>query len=245
MKNRTIAMTALLLVSVATCWAAIEVDKRAEAKKSLQGFQDFVCGWKGVGQLRRGSTRGSWRETGDWAWKFTKHAASLTFAVKDAKYFSAIQLESAGKGDYQLTGIDKNKKSHIFRGRANKSGYLVLTAVKPPQTPTVPARITLRTTAGGKRMVILFERRLGKSERFIRLAEVGYTRVGSGFGQGATYVECVVTGGKGTIPVTYKGKTYYVCCGGCRDLFNEDPAGILAEYAALKKKQKEEKQKKK
>jgi hypothetical protein len=26
------------------------------------------------------------------------------------------------------------------------------------------------------------------------------------------------------------GQTYYVCCTGCRDLFNEGPAKILAEF---------------
>ena len=34
-----------------------------------------------------------------------------------------------------------------------------------------------------------------------------------------------------TIAVSYKGKTYYVCCSGCRDLFNENPEAILAEAA--------------
>jgi YHS domain-containing protein len=31
--------------------------------------------------------------------------------------------------------------------------------------------------------------------------------------------------------VQYKGKTYYVCCTGCRDAFLDDPEGILEEYA--------------
>jgi len=32
------------------------------------------------------------------------------------------------------------------------------------------------------------------------------------------------------------GQTYYVCCGGCRDAFNENPAQIIKEYLAKKKK---------
>jgi YHS domain-containing protein len=32
-----------------------------------------------------------------------------------------------------------------------------------------------------------------------------------------------VTGGLGTIAVSYKGQTYYVCCGGCKDAFEADP----------------------
>ena len=47
--------------------------------------------------------------------------------------------------------------------------------------------------------------------------------------------ECVVTGGLGTIEVTHNGKTYYVCCTGCRDYFNENAEKVLAELAAKNK----------
>jgi YHS domain-containing protein len=30
------------------------------------------------------------------------------------------------------------------------------------------------------------------------------------------------------------GMTYYVCCTGCRDAFNENPSKIIAEYKARK-----------
>jgi len=39
----------------------------------------------------------------------------------------------------------------------------------------------------------------------------------------------------GTITVTHMGATYYVCCSGCRDAFNENPAKILAEYTKRKR----------
>jgi YHS domain-containing protein len=32
----------------------------------------------------------------------------------------------------------------------------------------------------------------------------------------------------------HEGKTYYVCCTGCRDYFNEDPAAVLEEYRERK-----------
>ena len=47
-------------------------------------------------------------------------------------------------------------------------------------------------------------------------------------------IECIVSGGKGTIPVSYNGKTYYVCCSGCRDAFKDDPEKFIKE--AEKKK---------
>ncbi|MCP4510175.1 MAG: YHS domain-containing protein, partial [Fuerstiella sp.] len=46
----------------------------------------------------------------------------------------------------------------------------------------------------------------------------------------------VVTGGLGTIAVSYKGKKYYVCCQGCVQAFNDDPETIIAEYNASLKK---------
>ena len=82
------------------------------------------------------------------------------------------------------------------------------------------------------------ERKSPNSDLFVRLAEVGYTRQGSGFGKGSTQRECVVTGGLGTIAVTHNGQTYYVCCTSCRDYFNESPEKVLAEYAARKEAEK-------
>ena len=45
-----------------------------------------------------------------------------------------------------------------------------------------------------------------------------------------------MTGGLGTIPVTYMGETFYVCCTGCRDAFNEDPAKFVKAYKEKKNK---------
>jgi YHS domain-containing protein len=55
---------------------------------------------------------------------------------------------------------------------------------------------------------------------------------------------CIVTEGRGTIAVSNKGKTYHVCCSGCRDLFNESPEAILAEAAERQKAKAKEKEKK-
>ena len=52
----------------------------------------------------------------------------------------------------------------------------------------------------------------------------------------AKKAECIVTGGAASIAVSFQGKTYYVCCSGCRDAFNEDPAKIIAAAAKAGKK---------
>ena len=50
--------------------------------------------------------------------------------------------------------------------------------------------------------------------------------------------ECIVSGGAGTMAVSYMGKTYYVCCSGCRSEFNESPAKYVKEYEEKKAKKK-------
>jgi YHS domain-containing protein len=59
---------------------------------------------------------------------------------------------------------------------------------------------------------------------------------GESFAGGKKKNECVVTGGAATIPVSYMGKTYFVCCSGCKEAFEENPKKIIEEYEKNKKK---------
>ena len=120
-----------------------------------------------------------------------------------------------------------------YSGKLDDQQQLILTAEQP--SDDLPRRLSFRFVAGGDRLLLLMEKKGPSSDQLVRLAEVGYTRQGSGFGKNVTQRECVVTGGLGTIEVTHDAKTYYVCCTGCRDYFNENPAKVLAEYAARKK----------
>ena len=58
---------------------------------------------------------------------------------------------------------------------------------------------------------------------------------GEEFASGDGRPECIVSGGLGTIKVSYQGQTYYVCCGGCRDEFYASPQKYID---AAKKKNK-------
>ncbi len=66
---------------------------------------------------------------------------------------------------------------------------------------------------------------------------MGATKEGADFAK-ASGNECVVTGGSASIAVTHKGKTYYVCCSGCKEAFEENPEQILKEYAERKTREK-------
>ncbi len=221
----------------------------AKDRQALAGFQSYVGQWKGVGQLRRGSIQGSWIEEAQWAWHFSVHRAELADAVSSGRFYSKLQLQAGDKpgqfrligtpvaGDHQATEHDPNavKGTERFDGEVSADGKLVFTT-NEDRAADRPARITFHLVAEGNRMVVLFERREGK--QFARLAEVGYTRKGSAFAvKGVDLHECIVTGGHGTIAVDYKGNTYYFCCTGCKELFQQDPERVLAEYRERKAKE--------
>jgi hypothetical protein len=228
-----------LLFVVAVGLAADPKPDVAGDKQSLAALQAYVGPWKGVGQPRRGSTQGAWTEQADWAWQFSGGRAALVFQSPQGKYFHSGALRPGEQPDtYRLTVTLPDGKTQEHFDGSLEDGRLVLRAEKPAEGR--PAQISIRQVAGGDRMLILLERSLPGSESFTRLAEIGYTRQGSGFGKGNNQPECVVTGGYGSITVTHAGQTYYVCCTGCRDLFNEDPEATLAEYRARKQKEREE-----
>lgn len=221
---------ALALVIVILAGQGDDLEQRNGDQLLLQPLQGFVGSWRGVGQPRRGSTVGSWKQLDEWQWKFEEGHASLYFSSAESKFFRSGQLRPTGKkGFFELVVQPQPEKStpRRFQGRLDEAGRLVL--VNPDAIPGQPARITMRLLARGDRMTMLVEQRLGKSF-YGRLAEIGCTRQGSGFGKGQAFPECIVSGGRGTIQVTFEGKNYYVCCSGCKDFFDDDPEQALAEY---------------
>jgi YHS domain-containing protein len=47
---------------------------------------------------------------------------------------------------------------------------------------------------------------------------------------------CIISQGLGTISVSHNGKTYWVCCTGCKAAFDADPEKWIAKAAAAAKK---------
>ncbi len=224
----------LIATIVAAADAPVE-DQTRDDKRALAGVQNYVGEWRSVGQPKRGSNQGAWTEQSTWSWHFKGGRAELAADLANSKYFSKLRLQAGEKpGEFILlaTPLGKANADEPRRFTGNIShGAVVLTADEPQET--APARLTFRLVAGGDRMLVLYEK--GSGESFTRLAEVGSTRKGSSFARaGANGPECVVTGGLGTIVVEHEGKKYYVCCGGCRDYFLENPAGVLAEFRERK-----------
>jgi len=197
-------------------------------KAALAKCNELIGGWRGTGQPRRGSARGAWRETAEWVWEFEEGGVAIRFDVTDGRLLTTGRLTyDAPAGKYKFVAQVPDDEERTYTG-AFEENKLVLESAADADGEL--HRITV-TPLNEKRTLVLFEKRREEQRAFSRVAEVGYTREGTRLAfSGTSGPECVVTGGTGTMPVMYKGQTYYVCCSGCRQAFEDDPEGVIAEY---------------
>jgi YHS domain-containing protein len=94
-------------------------------------------------------------------------------------------------------------------------------------------RVTMTTLAEGIRFQLRYDRQEGGRGLFLNVLGFQGNRAGESFAARKKAPECIVSGGAATIPVTYQGKQYFVCCTGCRDEFYANPEKYIA--AAAKK----------
>lgn len=238
--SRTACLT--LLAGILLCWpigadppAPLSAEARQASQEALKDFNDLIGGWRGVGQPRRGSNRGAWQQNAEWVWDFQADSVGVKYEVTDGKLASSARVTwDADPKEYVLLLTTPDDQQRTYRGKKNGNKIILESA---PDAEGVTHRITI-TKLNEKRTLVLHEQRAEGQQAFFRVAEVGYTREGTRLAlPGGGGPECIVTGGAGTIQVSYKGKTYYVCCSGCKQAFDDDPEGIIAEAAERRKKE--------
>lgn len=225
----------------ATRQALSPEEARAASLDALKELGDLVGEWRGMGRTKRNSAAGAWLEKGEWVWEIKKERVGLRYNVKDGKQIvTALLTFDPAQREYRLEAMLDDKSTRRYAGKlADKR----LTLVSLPDVDGTSAdgkvhQLDIKRLSD-KRTVLLYQTRLKDQQQFALVAEVGYTREGTKLAEeGVDGPECIVTGGKGSSSTVYKGKTYWFCCTGCRDAFNEDPDGVIAEAAerAAKKK---------
>lgn len=229
MLHRFAGLTAILVGMFAIMGASmVQKDApkadAAKAKKALQEVQDFIGTWKLEGTQKAGGKTDAWKEDVQWGWKFKGDEAwmGVTFGGGKGKFFSKGDLKYlVEKKKYQLTLAAADKTEQVFEGELAK-GALVL--VREDAKTKDKYKLTLNTLADGIRFSVKFEKQDGGRGLFASVYNMNGNKDGESFAGGAKKPECVVTGGAATIQVSHNGKTYYVCCSGCKDAFYETPA---------------------
>lgn len=233
MLQRTTALAALAagVLALTAASGLAQPEKKADpkdqakAKEALQKVQDFIGLWNLEGTQKVGAKTEAWKEKVTWGWKFKDGGAWLTvdFAEGKGKYFTAGELRyNLEKKKYvlSLTPSGKGEAAQTFEGELTK-GALKLDR-KDAKTGDV-YRVTMNTLAEGDKFALKYEKQDGGKGLFSTVHQMNGIKDGLVAGA-PKKPECIVSGGSANIPVTYMGKTYYVCCSGCRDEFNADPA---------------------
>ena len=208
--------------------------RRRADQDALGRFAGLVGGWKGTGQVKRGSSQGAWIETGAWAWKLTPDSARLEWTAPRGKFVrSAVVAPGDQPGDLTLHATLADGSKQAFRSEPGSGRDMARPVAFRAADAGDGVRRLVISTPNEARFLLTFEALPTAQGAPVRLGELGSTRVGAAFAaQGEAGPVCIVTGGRGTIQVSHNGKTYYVCCSGCRDLFNEDPVAVLADSAS-------------
>jgi YHS domain-containing protein len=228
---RSVAAACLMAGLVASTVAA---DSKAEAiKKALQEVGDFPGEWTGNGDTKLAGKKSLWKETISWGWKFSKDGNNtLKMDVKDGQFLKTGELTYLPeKKLYQFTATDGSKKELVFTGKIEK-GQLVLDR---KETGGDVQRLKFYTLSDGARMMIVSETQSKGKGLFSKQYQISASNAAESFAGGAKKPECIVTGGSASIAVSFEGKTYYVCCSGCRDEFNASPKKYVDEFLKKKK----------
>jgi hypothetical protein len=201
-------------------------------REALQGLGDLVGSWRGTGTASGpAGTKDFWTEAIAWEWQFKGKDAWLKVAFDKSKHFTGGELRyQPEKDEYTLTVRTPLKDTLTYTGTL-KDRVLTLERKQDDEVHRL-----VFTLLHPERYLYRYEVRPAGKVLFARKYQVGATREGIQFAAGDGRPECVVSGGLGTIPVMYQGKTYYVCCSGCRDEFKESPAKYVAEFEAKKAK---------
>lgn len=209
-------------------------DAPTTSKEGLQPLHDLVGTWKGTGTpfgSREDQTKGFWSETIACEWRFDKNDVRLRFGFEKSKHFKSADLryDPAAKS-YRLAAETADGKKENYAGELEGKTLALL------HEDGATAKRLVFTFLHSNRFLYRVESKAQGKTTFAKLFQVGATKEGVPFVAGDGKPECIVSGGLGTMPVMFRGRTYYVCCSGCRDEFNAEPEKYVKEFEAKKAK---------
>jgi hypothetical protein len=229
----------LLLVAGDDAKADKPAPRPATQREGLKPFNVLVGSWKGTGYpegTREERAAGLWTETVTWGWQFNDSDAWMTATFNKGKYFTEGELRyNVEKATYQLTLTTTDKQKQTYTGTLKEK---ILSLARTGGPAGEDQRIVFSLLHFNRHLYRFETKIAGSALGFTKIWQVGATKEGVPFAEVPKGPECVVSGGLGTMKVTYKGKEYFVCCTGCRDAFKENPEKWIKDFEARAKEKK-------
>lgn len=224
-------------------------ERRKQVVAAMNALQIMLGGWRGITQKEVGEFKAI--EEPKWVWDFRSQPGQPALVMKSeqSQHITEARLTYLIERQlYQLTAKDKTGETRTLEGTFTApveefegEDHRVHRKYKLQLTEVADARDALQLVFNqqdNNRYQLEVEKKRG--QRFVRIDTVGTQREGSSFAiNDSDYKErtCVISGGLGTTQVSYNGKSYWVCCSGCKAAFDEEPEKWIAEFEAKQKAQ--------
>ena len=213
----------------------------------MDAIQIVLGSWRGTTNKEVGDFKAV--EAPNWVWDFRSERGQPALVMKSEKsqYVTSARLTYLpDKKIYRMIAQDKDGQTRTLEGqftspveefegddrRVHRKFKLQLSEVGDAKDAL---QLTLNQQDNNR---YLFEIERKRGNRFMRVDTVGTQREGSSFALNDTDYKdrtCVISGGLGTTQVSFNGKSYWVCCSGCKAAFDEEPARWVAEFEAKQK----------
>jgi hypothetical protein len=234
MQRAARALALLFLLLAQTALLADESARRTP-RQALQPFNVLIGSWRALG-LPEGNIdqqrKGAWEEGSSWEWQFKDSDAWLKVSFTKAKHFSDGTLRYLPDKDrFELALTTPDKQTVTFNG-ALKGHRLVLERRDEQSKETQRLTVTL---VQDNRYLYQYDVQPENRTLFRKVYQVGATKEGHPLVAESDEIGplCVVSYGPPTTPVSYKGKTYYVCCNSCAQEFRKEPEKYIKEYVEM------------
>ena len=244
--KRTIKPVEIGATGSSSVSAAADSGERVEsARAALKPSQILIGDWNGT-------SRNAVLDEPNWAWdlKSDPKQPALRLVSEKGKYIRDGRLTFfPSSQEFEMTAVDGEGKKRVFRGnftqeiqdvpgedkKLRRTYKLELTEPRPDDSGE-QWRVVINQQENN-RYILEVDRKRG-SGAFFRVDTINTQREGTSFALSDTdYGEktCIISQGLGTISVSYMGKSYWVCCTGCKAAFEDDPEKWIAKWEGMNK----------
>ncbi len=229
--------------------SAVAVDPEKQIQTviaQLQPLQVLLGQWRGTTRREYESFKAV--DSHEWVWDLRTEPdrPALTVASDKSPYLRTGRLSWDSLRDrFTLAAVDASDSARKFTGSFSEPVHEVVGSddklhrvfrLEFTEEAAVSGREQWQLAfvqQENNRYLLEVSKRRG-SAQFARFDTVSTQREGTSFAVSDTgYAEktCIISEGLGTTELTYNGRSYWVCCTGCRAAFEEDPEKWIARAA--------------